>query len=238
MEYNRNFSLYDAYDFLSQNGLVQESAEIKNSSDKFKSYTSTLRRAKIIVLVRDKKLLDKFCQSVWQSGLTDKGKNRIRFFENLVERFNADQEGTTSEDENEGEIVTEENKFAYENDLRNYLVRNLSVIEKGLKIYEAQDKTTGEEIFVPGTSRRIDILANDKESNFVVIELKVSRGYEKVVGQTLYYQSMIKTHFNQQKVRAIIIAREITPELKAATQFLPDFELFEYQLSLTLSRIK
>jgi endonuclease len=238
MEYNRNFSLDDAYDFLSQNGLVQESAEIKNSSDKFKSYTSTLRRAKIIVLVRDKKLLDKFCNSVWQSGLTDKGKSRIRFFENLVVRFNADQEGTTSEDEDEGEIVTEENEFAYENDLRNYLVRNLSVIEKGLKIYEAQDKTTGEEYFVPGTSRRIDILANDKESNFVVIELKVSRGYEKVVGQTLYYQSMIKTHFNQHKVRAIIIAREITPELKAATQFLPDFELFEYQLSLTLNRIK
>jgi RecB family endonuclease NucS len=238
MEYNRNFSLYDAYDFLSQNGLVQESAEIKNSSDKFKSYTSTLRRAKIIVLVRDKKLLDKFCNSVWQSGLTDKGKSRIRFFENLVDRFNADQEGTTSEDEDEGEIVTEENEFAYENDLRNYLVRNLSVIEKGLKIYEAQDKTTGEEYFVPGTSRRIDILATDKENNFVVIELKVSRGYEKVVGQTLYYQSMIKTHFNQQKVRAIIIAREITPELKAATRFLPDFELFEYQLSITLNRIK
>ena len=238
MEYNRNFSLYDAYDFLSQNGLAQESAEIKNSSDKFKSYTSTLKRAKTIVLVRDKKLLDKFCNSVWQSGLTDKGKSRISIFENLVDRFNADQEGTTSEDEDEGEIVTEENEFAYENDLRNYLVRNLSVIEKGLKIYEAQDKTTGEEFFVPGTSRRIDILAKDKESNLVVIELKVSRGYEKVVGQTLYYQSMIKTHFNQQKVRAIIIAREITPELKAATQFLPDFELFEYQLSLTLNRIK
>ena len=133
MEYNRNFSLYDAYDFLSQNGLVQESAEIKNSSDKFKSYTSTLRRAKIIVLVRDKKLLDKFCKSVWQSGLTDKGKSRISFFENLVVRFNADQEGTTSEDEDEGEIVTE-NEFAYEDDLRNYLVRNLSVVEKGLKI--------------------------------------------------------------------------------------------------------
>jgi len=238
MEYKRNFSLYDAYDFLSQNGLVQESDEIKTSSDKFKSYTSTLRRAKVIVLVRDKKLLDAFCTSVWPSGLTDKGKSRIRFFENLVDRFNGDQEGTLSEDEDEGEIVTEENEFAYENDLRNYLVRNLSVIEKGLKIYAAPDGTTGAEFFVPETSRRIDILATDNQNNFVVIELKVSRGYEKVVGQTLYYQSMIKTHFKQDKVRSIIIAREITPELKAATQFLPDFELFEYQLSLTLNRIK
>jgi hypothetical protein len=76
MEYKRNFSLYDAYDFLSQNGLVQESDEIRNSADKYKSYTSTLRRAKIIVLVRDKKLLDAFYNSVWPSGLTDKGKSR------------------------------------------------------------------------------------------------------------------------------------------------------------------
>jgi hypothetical protein len=237
MEYSRNLSLNDAYDFLSQNGLAQESGEIKDSSDKFKSYTSTLKRAKIVVLLRDKKLLDKFCESVWPSGLSDKGKSRIRFFENLVDRFNADQEGITSEDE-EDEIVTEENEFAYENDLRNYLVKNLSIIEKGLKIYEVQDGVTGAEFFVPGTTRRIDILAIDNQNNFVVIELKVSRGYEKVVGQILYYQSMIKTHFKQDKVRAIIIAREISPELKAATLFLPDIELFEYQLSLTLNRIK
>ncbi len=237
MEYKRNFSLYESYDFLSQNGLDQESSEIKNSSDKFKSYTSTLRRAKIIVLVRDKKLLNSFCNTVWPPGLTEKGKSRISFFENLVERFNADQEGTIDEDE-ENEIATEENEFAYENDLRNYLVRNLSVIEKGLRIYETQDGTTGAEFFIPGTLRRIDILALDNQNKFVVIELKVSRGYQKVVGQTLYYQSMIKSNYNQDRVRAIIIAREITPELKAATLYLPDFELFEYQLSLTLNRIK
>jgi hypothetical protein len=233
MEYQRNFTLYDAYRFLSQNGLEQESAEIKNSSDQYKTYTSTLRRAKIIVLVRDKKLLDKFCNSIRPSGLTDKGKSRIKFFESLVDRF----EGKPGVEEEE-EVVTEENEFAYENDLRNYLVKNLSVIEKGLRIYEAQDGTTGEEFVVPGTSRRIDILATDNQNNFVVVELKVSRGHEKVVGQILYYQSMVKTHFKQDKVRAIIIAREITPELKAATLFLQEIELFEYQLSLTLNRIK
>ena len=236
MEYNNNFSLYDAYDYLSQNGLNQESSEIKNSSDKFKSYTSTLRRAKIIVLVRDKKLLDTFCNSVWPSGFTEKGKNRIKFYETLIERFNADQEGMVGEDEDD-DIIAEENEFAYENDLRNYLVRNLSIIEKGLRLYTSKDGKTGEEFIVPGTNRRIDILASDNQNNFVVIELKVSRGYEKVIGQSLYYQSMIKTHFKQDKVRTIIIAREITPELKAATLFLSDIELFEYQLSFTLNKI-
>jgi hypothetical protein len=237
MEYNRNFSLYDAYDFLKAHGLGQECDEIINSSDKFKSYTSTLRRAKIITLVRDSKQLDDFCKTIWPSGLTDKGKSRIKFFENLVVRFNNDQEGTDTTDEEEFDNTTEGNEFAYENDLRNYLVKNLSIIEKGLKIYEANG-VNGEEFYVPGTSRRIDILAVDKQNNFVVIELKVSRGYEKVVGQTLFYQSSIKTIFKQDKVRVIIVAREITSELKTSTQFLPDFELFEYQLSLTLNKMK
>jgi len=141
------------------------------------------------------------------------------------------------EDEEDDEIAREESEFAYEKDLQKYLIKNLSVIEKGLKLYQANG-VDGEEFYVPGTSRRIDILAVDKQNKFVVIELKVSRGYEKVVGQTLFYQSSIKTIFNQDKVRAIIIGREITSELKTATHFLPDFELFEYQLSLTLNKIK
>jgi RecB family endonuclease NucS len=124
-----------------------------------------LRRAKIITLIRDKNLLDNFCNSVWPSGLTDKGKNRIKFFENLVVRFNSDQEGTITEEE-EDEIITEENEFAYENDLRNYLVKNLSIIEKGLKLYQA-DNITGEEFYVPGTSRRIDILALEAVLEFM-----------------------------------------------------------------------
>ncbi len=237
MDYKKNFSLFEAYEFLIANGFKQECDEIKNSSDKFKSYSSTLRRAKIITLVRDKNLLEDFCKAVWNSGLTDKGISRIKFFENLVVRFNNDQEGNIPEDEEEDEIAREESEFAYEKDLQKYLVKNLSIVEKELKLYQSES-IDGEEFYVPGTSRRIDILAIDKQDNYVVTELKVSRGYEKVVGQTLFYQSSIKTIFNQEKVRAIIIAREITSELKTATHFLPDFELFEYQLSLTLNKIK
>jgi hypothetical protein len=235
MEYKKNFSLFDAYDYLYTNGLEKECEEIKNSPDKYRSYSSTLRRAKIIILVQDKKLLDDFCKTVWISGITDKGKSRIRFFENLLIRFNSDLDGTLSEEEEE--ITNDESEFAYEKDLQKYLVRNLSIIEKGLMLYQT-DGVDGEEFYVPGTTRRIDILATDKDKQFVVIELKVSRGYEKVVGQTLFYQSSIKTIFNQDRVRAIIIAREISSELKTATQFLPDFELFEYQLSLTLKKVQ
>jgi len=238
MEYQKNFSLNDAYAFLKEHGLEKEAEEIKISPDQFKSYHTTLRRAKIITLVRDNNLLNDFYQKVWTSGLTDRGKTRTNFFENLFIRFKNDQEGLETDDgDEEREIIKEENEFAYENDLRNYLVRNLNVIEKGLRLYESEG-VNGEEFYIPGTARRIDILAIDSNDHFVVIELKVSRGYEKVIGQTLFYQSSIKTTFNQKYVRVIIIAREISGEIRVATQFLPDFELFEYQLSLSLKKIK
>ncbi len=238
MEYQKNFSLNDAYAFLKENGLEKEAEEIRISSDQYKSYHTTLRRAKIITLLRDNKLLDDFYQKVWTSGLTDKGNTRVKFFENLFIRFKNDQEGLETDDgDEEREIIKEENEFAYENDLRNYLVRNLNVIEKGLRLYESEG-VNGEEFYIPGTARRIDILAIDRNDLFVVIELKVSRGYEKVIGQTLFYQSSIKISFNQEKVRVIIIAREISEEIKVAAQYQPDFELFEYQLSLSLKKIK
>jgi hypothetical protein len=72
----------------------------------------------------------------------------------------------------------------------------------------------------------------------VVIELKVSRGYEKVIGQCLYYKNRLKQLLNSTKVRIIIIAREINPQLKIAIEDLPDVELFEYKLSVKLKAVK
>ena len=47
-------------------------------------------------------------QSAVPTGLTDRGKSRIKFLEKLVVRFNSDQEGTITEDE-EDEVIKEEN---------------------------------------------------------------------------------------------------------------------------------
>jgi endonuclease len=83
------------------------------------------------------------------------------------------------EDERGGEAARE---FAFERDLRNYLVRNLGLIEPGLRLYD-EEGITGVEFPVGG--RFIDILALDRHGRYVVIELKVSRGYDRVVGQLL-----------------------------------------------------
>ena len=72
-------------------------------------------------------------------------------------------------------MMTEGNdsEFAFERDLQNFLVKNLHLIEDGLKLLHEEDGITGVEYPVGG--RRIDILAVDKDGALVVIELKVSK---------------------------------------------------------------
>jgi hypothetical protein len=134
------------------------------------------------------------------------------------------------------ENSTEENEFAYEHDLQNFLAKNLFLIENGLKLY-MEEEISGLEF--PVGNRYIDILAIDKDHNYVVIELKVSRGYDRVVGQILRYMAWIrKNHADQnQKVRGIIIAREITEDLLLACSETQNVDLFEYSLSVSLKKI-
>jgi hypothetical protein len=76
-------------------------------------------------------------------------------------------------------------EFLLEKDLQRYLAENLECIEPGLRLHE-EDGIRGIE-FEAGGGRRIDILAVDGSGAFVVLELKVSKGYDRVVGQLLRY---------------------------------------------------
>jgi RecB family endonuclease NucS len=127
-------------------------------------------------------------------------------------------------------------EFAYEADLRNYLAKNLSIIEPGLKLYQ-DEGITGVEFDVGG--RRIDILAVDAKGALVVIELKVSRGYDRVVGQLMRYMAWIRKNLADpgQQVRGVIVAREISEDLLLACSLLAGVQLFEYELSLRLNPV-
>jgi hypothetical protein len=127
-------------------------------------------------------------------------------------------------------------EFAYERDLQNFLGKNLSLLESGLRLYE-EEGITGIEF--PAGGRFIDILAIDSQNNYVVIELKVSRGYDRVVGQLLRYMAWVKQHQAEetQQVRGIIVAREISEDLLLACSSVQNVELFEYALSVSLRRV-
>lgn len=134
------------------------------------------------------------------------------------------------------EETLEASEFAYEKDLQNFLSRNLHQIETGLRLYEEED-ITGVEF--PVGSRCIDILALDRDNNYVVVELKVSRGHDRVVGQLLRYMAWIrKNHADvSQHVRGTIIAREISEDLLLACSEVPNITLYEYQLSVSVKKI-
>jgi hypothetical protein len=128
-------------------------------------------------------------------------------------------------------------EFVYEKDLQNFLAKNMSIIEPGLRLYEDEENDKSG-LEYPADKKRIDILALDKNDNFVVIELKVSKGYEKVVGQLLWYKNWIKRNMaeNGQNIRGIIICKEITDDLLLACDGLNDIELFEYELHIKLHK--
>lgn len=102
-----------------------------------------------------------------------------------------------------------------------------------MKLYQ-NEGITGIEFPVGG--RFIDILAVDAKGALVVIELKVSRGYDRVVGQLMRYMAWIRKHQAEmeQQVRGVIIAREISEDLLLACSLLPGGQLFEYELSLKM----
>ena len=132
-----------------------------------------------------------------------------------------------------------EQEFAYEKDLQQFLAKNLELIEPGFQLYKDEEDPNITGIEFPTEDRRIDILATDKAKNYVVIELKVSKGHDRVVGQLLRYMGWIKPNLanENQKVRGVIIAREISEDLKLATSMVHDVRLMEYELKVTLHEV-
>lgn len=139
-----------------------------------------------------------------------------------------------SEPTQEGAVGSDE--FAYEHDLRDYLALNLHIIEPSLRLY-SEEGITGVEF--PAGGRYIDLLAVDQSGGYVVIELKVSKGYDRVVGQLLRYMSWIKRHHAEpgQSVRGIILAKEIGEDLRLACADIPNVSLFEYALSVSVKPV-
>jgi hypothetical protein len=128
-------------------------------------------------------------------------------------------------------------EFVLEKHLQDFLAKNMSIIEPSLRLYE-DEETKKNGLEYPADGRYIDILALDKNDNFVVIELKVSRGYDKVVGQLLRYRNWVKRNMaeDNQSVRGIIICKEMSDDLLLACDGLDDIELFEYELHIKIHK--
>ncbi|KKM97663.1 hypothetical protein LCGC14_1165720 [marine sediment metagenome] len=142
-------------------------------------------------------------------------------------------------DEAEFDEKREEMMFPLENHLRDFIAKNIETIKvngKALKLYI--DDTGRNGVEYPTKVGNIDILAIDNEGAFIVFELKVSRGSDSAIGQILRYMGWIKSNLAlDNKVKGVIVAKNIIEKLRYAASITPDITLFEYQLDFLLDEV-
>lgn len=143
------------------------------------------------------------------------------------------------------EIVNDEDEeesssflFPIEANLRDFLILNLQTIKNSkLKLFVDENGRDGKEY--PTGVGPIDILTTDEEGNFIIIELKLSRGPDKALGQLLRYMGWVKKNLaKEKKVKGIIVANKMDEKIKYAVMVTTDVTLYEYEMTFELSKPK
>jgi hypothetical protein len=231
-------SLRAAYAFGIAKGLQREVSEIRDMVIEWdSSYTSSLRRGYIVELFEKHGLLNEFKATHWRFGNTPGGDKKLRFYLQIKKRYEDFLAGRGSEagpDLKDEDADDEDQQFAAESDLRDFLAKNPSCIELGLRLYQAEGRS-GVEFAIEGGY--IDILAIDREGRFVVIELKLGRGRNKTVGQLLYYMGWVDKNLGKIPCRGMIIAKEISDDLMLAVQRANGVSLHRYRLSVSVESV-
>jgi hypothetical protein len=232
------FPLKPAYSFLKEKGFEKEVNIIIDSKDKFGSYNTSLRRGKIIKLLKSKKLLEEFIENCWLDGNTDEGKKEIKFRENIATRFFESKGSENDEDFEDIQNYKDKNNnfdfskvFTYEQDLQKSLVSQAEKLFPGYVIFG--NNYEGMEYVIEG--KRIDLLLENKSENkLLVIELKANNADYKVYGQISMYLSLLEKKFPNKIIEGVIIAGEIDDTLKIASQRDKSLKLKSYKMLLEL----
>jgi len=132
------------------------------------------------------------------------------------------------------EYVPGEATLSIERDLENFLLANLDSLEKDFRTYKGE---TGRQFQV--RSGRVDILAQDKDKKFVVIELKAGTASESVLTQILAYMASVTEELSKGKtVRGIIVAYGFAEKLVTAATLLPTIKLMKYKVNFEFEEAK
>lgn len=233
-EQTTTLPLKAAYAFGVEKGLEREVNEIRDMVIEWdRPYTSSLRRGYIAELFEKHGIFDEFKARHWAMGRTPEGERLRRRFLRIKEQYEDWLRGggieRTTDDEEEIDQA-----FAAETDLRDFLAKNLTCIEPGLRLYKSGEKVGVE---FPVDDGRIDILAVDRNERLVAIELKVGRGRNKAVGQLLYYMGWVDKNLAKTPCRGFIIAKDIPDDLVLAVQRVSGVSLWRYSLSVTVEAV-
>ena len=143
------------------------------------------------------------------------------------------EEAEVAVETEEGYIET---RLSLERDLEEYIVRNLKQIEEGLRLFK-KEMLTGRQFDTD--VGRIDILATDRNNNYVVIELKAGLANYSVIGQILAYIRTIRQNIaNGKDVRGFIIADDFDKKLMSAISEIPHVSLKRYRVNFTFEDVE
>lgn len=124
--------------------------------------------------------------------------------------------------------------------LRDFIAHNIESLKvdgKSLRLYVDDQGRDG--IEYPTGVGPIDILAVDSDGAFVVFELKRGRVADRAIGQISRYMGWLITNREEgTKVKGVIVAKDISQNLRHAVVAVPNVSLFEYHISFTLNEIK
>lgn len=118
-------------------------------------------------------------------------------------------------------------KSITEEDLEDFLFRNLNLVEEGLKPIRRQ---------VEVEEGRIDILAKDKNDRYVIIELKIAND-KHLVWQVMYYPQAIKSVVGSCNPRVITICPSYPNYIKNPLSQVGYVEMIEYQATMCNNKI-
>ena len=119
--------------------------------------------------------------------------------------------------------------LSLEYNLQRAFRENIEQLEKGLVIQEF-----GKERFV--LSGRMHILAIDVNKALVVIELIFGTAVHDVITQILSYMGELQKE-NNGPVRGIVIARDFSARVIAASEAVPIIELWKYGFSFSFKKM-
>lgn len=231
----RVLSLNAAYPFGGAHGIEDEVEEIKNLETEWDARKpSTIRRACMLNLLEEKGILDQFVEEHWHHGRTKNGQTKMAFYRKVYAEYVDYLSGHGDATEEEGSEESDQ-AFAAEADLRDFLARNPEVIEPKLRVAEI-DGRSGIEFPIAGG--RIDLLLQDQEKRYVVVELKLTKGRNKALGQLLYYMGWIDRNLGNGPCRGVVVAREISEDLVTAVSRVEGVSLFKYHLQVDLEQIR
>jgi hypothetical protein len=119
-----------------------------------------------------------------------------------------------------------EGRFGVESDLQRALRVQIEQLEPGLKIIDGGRERTLE-------TGRVDILAEDREQNTVVIELKTDESDDRDVGQILRYMGELATSAKQ--VRGILVVGAFSQRARTAASQVNNLRLREYRYNFVFA---